>query len=196
MQTTTEAASANDKLLRAVLNQLVGLPFLFARASYEEELTLHFGEARPMKHPKLRHVLEGTYIVRTRDSGWVLSRDDSAVVMIAPGERPTAEDFRARLVYFSEAQGATVTSADPSVVSKDGFEPAYALSLFLSDRWWVSIEPALERPRSEDEVADWEVFTPQGVLLAGPGLKIDWQSGSENQEGRGGAIDLDAAARV
>ena len=46
-------------VLAAYLAQLVGEPFRLARVSYGDELTLHFGDLRPGRSPKLKHKLYG-----------------------------------------------------------------------------------------------------------------------------------------
>ncbi len=166
-----------------VLKQFVGLPFLFARPSYGEELTLHFGNEQPMKHPKLRHLMEGTHIVTTRLSGWAWSDGNNhTIAMMTPGETISADDLRERCSHFAVARGALVSKAITQVLRAEGGAPTLTLGLFLSvdqrqevcpePKWLFSIEPMLRHDADDDEVADWEVFTPEGALLVGPGLKI------------------------
>src|SRR5687768_14011300 len=60
--------------LRAHLLQLVGEPYLLARMSYGDELTLHFGSRREAKQRRLRAagVAYGSYILSARASAWLL----------------------------------------------------------------------------------------------------------------------------
>ncbi len=68
----TPKPSAEDLAgLSACLAQLVGEPFRFARVSYGDELTLHFGDTRPARSPKLNdRFLYGAYILFFR--GYVM----------------------------------------------------------------------------------------------------------------------------
>lgn len=50
---TDDTAPDNLSDLQVYLAQLVGEPFRFARVSYGDELTLHFGDLRPSRSPKV-----------------------------------------------------------------------------------------------------------------------------------------------
>ena len=67
--------------LRGYVAQLVGEPFQFARVSYGDELTLHFGMLRPARSRKLANPPYGTYILRLRGSPW----GDFLVLAAEPG---------------------------------------------------------------------------------------------------------------
>ena len=65
--------------LEACLTQLVGEPFRFARVSYGDELTLHFGDLRPQRSPKLQQQY-GTYVLGVQGLGlaaeiWLRAHD-------------------------------------------------------------------------------------------------------------------------
>ena len=49
--------------LYGYLAELIGEPFRFARVSYGDELTLHFGDVKPVCSPKLKGKLYGSYIL-------------------------------------------------------------------------------------------------------------------------------------
>ena len=58
--------------LNGVLQSLFGLPFLFARRSYGDELKLHFGSERTYDHPKLEGLSRGSHVLGLRASRWRL----------------------------------------------------------------------------------------------------------------------------
>src|ERR1700676_2220419 len=82
------AADSPDMLseLSTLLTQLIGEPFRFARVSYGDELTLHFGDLRPARSPKLHHHPYGAYMLGLRGSPWVLiSGSDSEPLVLTAG---------------------------------------------------------------------------------------------------------------
>src|SRR5438034_2444394 len=58
--------------LWALVQQLVGQPFLLLRPTYADELTLHFGAPRESLSPKLGNKVRGTYVLALRGSFWLL----------------------------------------------------------------------------------------------------------------------------
>src|SRR5437016_4352398 len=77
------AAPDDPPALQTFLTQLVGEPFRFARVSYGDELTLHFGDLRPACSPKLRKKPYGAYILGARGSPWVLKSGSEPLVLTA-----------------------------------------------------------------------------------------------------------------
>ena len=67
-----------------VLLQLVGEPFLFARAGYADELSLHFGTLRDAKHPRLRArgIKYGSHALYARGSAWLLKSGPNNLVIL------------------------------------------------------------------------------------------------------------------
>ena len=59
-------ASDDFRGLQGYLAKLVGEPFQFARVSYGDELTLHFGDLRPARSPKLKSMPYGAYVLGLR----------------------------------------------------------------------------------------------------------------------------------
>jgi hypothetical protein len=166
--------------LSAYLSQLVGEPFRFARVSYGDELTLHFGDLRQGRSPKLKHKLYGTYILGLRGSSWILKSGSEPVVitageLFAPpppsiGNPLRKEDLEAGTFVEPESR---VLEASPFVVKPaDGF----GLQLRMSDGSTLLVLPTPSEPEEpEDEglpqLADWELSTPRGLPSAGPDLQ-------------------------
>ena len=76
--------------LQAYLAQLVSEPFRFARVSYGDELTLHFGVLRPARSPKRKHKSYGAYILGLRASPWILKSGSERLVVAADGVIPAS----------------------------------------------------------------------------------------------------------
>jgi hypothetical protein len=184
--------STSDDLrgLEGYLAQLVGEPFRLARVSYGDELTLHFGDLRPARSPKLKAKPYGAYILGLRGSPWLLK----------PGAEPVVVDGGALLDPFAAAlgtplrreelesrtliePGSRVLSASPFVVRPtDGI----GLQLRLSDGSSLSVLPAIPDADEPDdqllpELADWELLSPIGLLRAGPGLKWSFEPKGSGQ---------------
>lgn len=182
-----DASTDNLSNLQAYLMQLVGEPFRFARVSYGDELTLHFGDLRPARSPKLRNKPYGSYILGVRGSPWVLKSGSEPLVLTAgiQGENFQSElgqpiskaELEANPLIPPESRVLTVT---PFVVKPvNGF----GLQLRFSDGSTLLILPTvseseLEETSPEIPLADWELSSPQGLLNAGPGLSWIFQPSS------------------
>ena len=164
--------------LRGYLQQLVGEPFLQTRFSYGDELTLHFGKPRTSRSKKLAHVSEGSYIVAARASSWYFKTATGPTVTMATNTSAVSIPngfiaLTAEQIEGSElAQpGARIIAADASVVLCETAQAGFACALLLSDGSSLLIAPDPELAASaEQDVADWEIFTPhERYLRVGPG---------------------------
>ncbi len=163
--------------LRPLLKRLLGKPFLFFRASYGDELTLHLGEPVPYDSPRMKGRSKGSFIVAARASSWVLEPG------IPPGRLFTSDDIlipgpssHARHLELAEIEvsppiqpGSVVTTA-VAAPSPGGI----LLSLSFSDGSSLLILPVQSSDSDhdgDDPISDWEIFMPRHrVLKAGPGL--------------------------
>ena len=161
--------------LSSQLSTWIGEPFRFARVSYGDELTLHFGDLRQAHSPKLREKLYGTYILGLRGSSWILKSGPEPVVVTsgsadASGRALSHEELEAG--PFIEP-GSRVLAASPFVVKPVG---GFGLELRMTDGSTLLILPAAAEPDEPGdeglpELADWELSTPRGLLSAGPNLQ-------------------------
>jgi hypothetical protein len=159
-----------------LLSRLVGEPFLFARRSYGDELVLHFGEHRAdpprvIKGREWRYEY-GTYSLHLRGSEWVATgaagtRDSSTIA-----DGPPAIDLPV-------AAGSRVTVVLPFPVDRPDVT-GFCLRVELSDDSTLVVTPT---PDDEPDatapdgtplppLADWELHTPFGNLVVGPGREI------------------------
>jgi hypothetical protein len=170
--------------LHASLAQWVGEPFQFARVSYGDELTLHFGDLRPAQSSKLKTHLYGAYILGLRGSPWVLKSGSEPFVLTAGlmldsippafGKPLSKEELESSQFIEPESR---VLSATPFVVKPvDGF----GLELRMSDGSTLFVLPTVQEPdEPEDEglpkLADWNLLSPRGFLEVGPGLEWSFE---------------------
>lgn len=164
--------------LQAYLAQLVGEPFRFARVSYGDELTLHFGDLRPARSPKLPKHLYGAYILGLRGSPWILKPGSEPLVLTAglpavgtPLDKEGLEAGR----YI--AVDSLVLSAVPFVAQPVN---GYGLQLRMADGATLLVVPSQPEPEAPGdellpELADWELISPRGLLSAGPGPKWSFE---------------------
>jgi len=173
--------------LGGYLQLLVGEPFLFARISYGDELTLHFGSKREARNARLREMglQYGSVILSARGSGWHLKSGVQPVIVTTLLSREFME--RAALISKEElstrefvARGARVLSAAPVPVPYP--TNAVGLSLDLSDGSALFVVPDGDGGEEDDTdpdwaearatappLSDWELSTPRGTLRVGPG---------------------------
>jgi hypothetical protein len=187
--------SSRDDLpgLRGYVTQLVGEPFQFARVSYGDELTLHFGMLRPARSRKLANLLYGTYILRLRGSPWVLKSAKGPLV-ISPAVFDVSMPEGARLLSKEELEkgefielGSHVFSATPVHVRPvEGF----GFHLVMSDGSAIFVFPIVQEPDAPEdeglpELADWELLSPRGLLRIGPGLQWSFEPAEATKQGPG-----------
>lgn len=173
-----EAAPDNLPSLQAYLAQLVGEPFRFARVSYGDELTLHFGDLRPARSPKLKARSYGAYILGVRTSSWILKAGTVPLVLSAGIDPENVPSGFGQPVRNEEIETTEFIQPGSRVLFASAFvvKPAngFGLHLGFSDGSAIHILPApSDAEGSEDEalpeLADWELIAPSGLLSAGPG---------------------------
>ena len=179
--TPTPVTSQKIQLVDSELaDSLVGLPYLFSRLTYADEVTIHFGEERRHTHPKLSGKVRGTHIVSLRGSAWLL-RSEVKSIVIGSGFSSLMGPIGVVSKYNMTAlesgaliePNATVVKATPMAV-----EPlnAIGLTLELSDGSMFLILPTAPDASDADDLpepADWELLTPTRLLRVGPGSNIE-----------------------
>ena len=167
-----------DELGAELARQMVGLPYLFARSTHANELTLHFGAERPHTHPKLAGKVRGTHVLSVRGSAWLLHSGVKRVVVgsgVVPVIVPSG-GTRPFNVTALESGALIGSAATVAVASPFAMEPtnAIGLEIELSDGSRFTILPT---PPGDDgdglpEPADWEILTPTRLLRTGPGPRF------------------------
>jgi hypothetical protein len=161
-----------EKLNSELANKIGGLPYLFARMSYGNELTIHFGSERGHTSPKLSGKVRGTHVLSVRGSAWLLASGIRPVVVgcgITPldGE---AKPFNVTALESGALIGAGARIKQAASLVIDPLN-AIGLRIQLDDGSSFMILPT---PPDKDrehlpEPADWEVLTPTDILRVGPG---------------------------
>jgi hypothetical protein len=160
------------------LLQLQGEPFRFFRFSYGDELTLHFGDLRPARSPKLKRRLYGAYILGVRASEWLLKFGKPGMVA-SQGERVetiSKDDFETKELIVPDSR---VIRTIPFAIQP---QESFGLEIAFSDGSLLVIMPTTETESTDDdlpEIADWELLSPSGRLQAGPGLEWSFEPKSD-----------------
>lgn len=157
------------------LARLVSEPFRFARVSYGDELTLHFGDLKHGSSSKMRSKLYGSYILGLRGSPWMLKSDSRGFLIdagIAFGHESSEPPSGAEVISKDQLEreppiepGSRVvrTFVVPVVQTK-----SWGLVINFSDGSTLFVRP--DEADAEEELADWELISPAGTLSTGPGL--------------------------
>jgi len=165
--------------LRAYLAQLIGETFRFARVSFGDELTLHFGDLRPARSPKLPMHLFGAYILGVRGSPWLLKSGSEPKVVSDGIDLDCVQEGLGQAFHKDELEANPLIQPESRVISVSPFvvKPmnGFGVQLQFSDGTTFHVLPTLpEVDDPEDEalpqLADWEFISPNGLLNAGPGL--------------------------
>jgi len=126
--------------------------------SYGDELCLDFGKLYPCHHPKLKHLLEGEWILCTRATPWKIYADDQLILdskipetdeEIEQAKQLTKQKLEGKILVNLEIDGE-------NLITRLQFDDRYSLILY---------------PDLEDlDLEYWELFMPtEQVLTIGPG---------------------------
>ncbi len=120
------------------LAQLVGEPFRLARVSYGDELTLHFGDLRPARSPKLKSKPYGAYILGLRASPWVLKPGSEPVVVNGGALLDADATALGTPLGKEELESQTLIEPESRVISATPFivRPANGFGLQLPTLGW------------------------------------------------------------
>lgn len=154
-------------------SQLMGEPFLFARPTYGEELTLHFGCR--VTQPKTQKP-RGSHVLSCRASVWFIKPGTVPVIMSNGLVSTNDTDSVGKSFDIAELEDSRYVAEHARIIAVDCYPvkpfEGIGLSLKLSDGTQFQIIP-IPPDRENDEhgppVADWQLLTPRGFLQAGPG---------------------------
>jgi hypothetical protein len=189
-----EPVEANLGILKLYLQQIVGQPFLFFRESYGDELTIHLGDLKERKSPRLKDRARGSYVVTVRGSLWTMVAPEKGMLVLSDPPREL-NGVQLKKLSFNELEQTPLISPDANVVWATPFDDlsgGIALGLGFSDHAHFIIRPAPPHPddvNTEDdelpEIADWEIYTPLGrYLRVGPGQKWAYLPSTSKESNR------------
>ncbi len=176
----SEPISSDDLArLNERLTILVGEPFQLLRFSYGDELTIHFGQLREGRNPKVKHLKYGQYIVGFRGSAWLLkAHKANEVTIIANGilTQDATKQSDSKNITKQELAEKTLIVQGTIVVGTRAFaikqNERFGLSIELADATTLLVLPSTSDYEIDEEhapIADWEIIMPNGVLDAWPG---------------------------
>jgi hypothetical protein len=182
--TVEQLASSDRDELELLLTQLIGKPFLFFRVSYGDELTLHFGSPRPYPNPKLKGHTKGSFILGVRASIWFFQPRGRPMLLIGPDDVANIPPNRATKLDTKEIESGEYVKPGSLILRATVVQKAtgFGLELNLSDDSMLLILPVSTKAEEsdDDEVADWEVFTPYNrYLRVGPGNRWSYLDSSQ-----------------
>lgn len=169
------ADSQSARHLQGLLQQLVGLPFLFFDFTYPDQLVVNLGEVEDYRHPKLAGVRRGSHQLLASVSEWAIRSGVEPMLVMSgsladsPSVRDVSGDDLAKggvVTPGSRLNFAFVEAATPG---------GFGLTLWFADGSFVRLSPVV-RPTGEgpwkEEVPDWELFVPlRQHLRVGPGRR-------------------------
>jgi hypothetical protein len=147
-----------DKIIPVITQSLIGETCHKVSFSYGDELHLHFGEMTPYEHPKLAHLLKGSWRLGARATPWTLKHGDR--VLVVTSELDTEEETENAKVIVKQLEHKKLV--DLTVDSE-----TIRLTLSFEDHYQVILEPDL---CDDSGLAHWELFMPtEQILTVGPG---------------------------
>jgi len=171
--------SGNLSELQTLLDRLIGEPFRFLRFTYGDELTIHFGELEPSRSPKLKDTMFGAFMLGVRASSWAITSAAGTVCSdgfrdpVSGGERRLTKEEKVGLETNPPIPAGCDVVAAVLFVNASGQHLVLEVMLADGSSIWIT-PPSTEVDEPGDdglpEIADWELFTPNGFLSVGPGL--------------------------
>jgi len=140
--------------LKAIINGVVGKSCWDASLGYAEELSLEIGEHIPYTNKLLKGKEHGSWMFGSRGTAWELTSANGLWV-----SSDDEEDVIRQKIQVIK---------DTTIISVDVRYPDLDLILTFSNDYQLAVLPTEED--DEYEVAYWELFTPDKMLIeAGPG---------------------------
>lgn len=178
LETARSGTVADLSGLADLAGQLVGQPFLFARPSYGEELTIHFGQLRQPTSPKVKRP-RGSFVLTLRGSVWRIAHGSGTNLLVSDATNGQRLELATLETNPPVTAVALVVSVRPFV---DPDSVGFGLFLAFTDGARVVIRPDVSDLIAEVDpelprLADWELFTPSGrVLRVGPGANWSYSA--------------------
>jgi hypothetical protein len=152
-------ASQDFEILEQQLKEIIGQTCLRANKSYGGELEIHFGEAKPYRHPKLADMPRGSWVLESPGTPWAFHPTGekghyylSGFPWIFPEMEPISSDELE--TSLSGLAGTVIVAIKAAPVKGD-------LAIFFSNGAAFFL---LSKYASLDLcIPAWELLTPNGV---------------------------------
>jgi hypothetical protein len=147
-----------DKIIPVITQSLIGEICHQVCFSYGDELKLHFGEMTPYEHPKLAHLLKGSWRFGARATPWTVKQGDRVLVVTSESDTDAETESAKAIVKQLEHKKLVDLTVDAETIR---------LILSFEDDYQLILEPDLE---DDSGLAHWELFMPtEQILTVGPG---------------------------
>jgi hypothetical protein len=146
-----------DKIIPVIVQALVGETCNQVSFSYGDELKLHFGEMTPYNHPKLAHLLKGSWRFGARATPWTVKHKNQ--VLVVTSELDTDEQIAIAKEIVKQLEQKKLLDL---TIEADTIR----LTLSFEDDYQLILDPDLD---DDSGLAHWELFMPtEQVLAVGP----------------------------
>lgn len=147
-----------DKIIPVIVQALVGETCNQVSFSYGDELKLHFGEMTPYDHPKLAHLLRGSWRFGARATPWTVKHNNQVLVITSESDTDEQIAIAKEIVKQLEQKKLLDLTIEADTIR---------LTLSFEDDYELILDPDLE---DDSGLAHWELFMPTEQILAiGPG---------------------------
>jgi len=147
-----------EKIIPVITQPMIGEICHRVCFSYGDELELDFGEMTPYDHPKLVHLLKGSWRFGARATPWTVKHGDR--VLVVTSESDTDEETKNAKEIVKQLENKKLV---------DLIVDAETIRLILSfeDDYQLILDPDLD---DDSGLAHWELFMPtEQILEVGPG---------------------------
>lgn len=135
------------RLLKQLIQPLLGELCWLAKVGYGDELRLHCGAKIPYTHPKMKHLHKGEWILGTRASYWEL---ESNFQMIT-NAKCEIEEIEDKVKIIENYKITDFNILYPSLISIVTLDDKYQLKIFPDNNGF--------------DLPYWELFTPYNELI-------------------------------
>jgi hypothetical protein len=147
-----------EKIIPTITQPIIGEICHQVSFSYGDELELDFGEMTPYDHPKLAHLLKGSWRFGARATPWTVKHGDRVLVVTSESDTDQETENAKVIVKQLEHKKLVDLTVDAETIR---------LTLSFEDNYQLILEPDLE---DDSGLAHWELFMPtEQILTVGPG---------------------------
>jgi hypothetical protein len=147
-----------EKIIPVITQALIGETCNQVSFSYGDELKLHFGEMTPYEHPKLAHLLKGSWRFGARATPWTVKHNNQVLVITSESDTDEQIAIAKEIVKQLEQKKLLDLTIEAETIR---------LTLSFEDGYQLILDPDLD---DDSGLAHWELFMPtEQVLAIGPG---------------------------
>jgi len=147
-----------EKIIPNIVQPMIGETCHQVSFSYGDELELDFGEMSPYEHPKLAHLLKGSWRLGARATPWTVRHNDRVLVVTSEEDTDEQTAIAKEIVKQLEQKKLLDLTVEADTIR---------LTLSFEDGYKLILDPDLQ---DDSGLAHWELFMPtEQILAVGPG---------------------------